>query len=401
MTELSITAETADDCQQLCQLKPGCACFSYYPPLKSCHFASVMSELKTGRLGFQGGHVDCDKALQGVNHLTVMQETRERNCMVNVSFSPLSCSRSKGTTYEQDPVLCQRRCKDAEWCSSFVYNTLTKSCDLQCEDATAVMAPAYSLSGPPTCNMAVNVKFTVSCPGSFDHEVKEWGSVLTQVLPILAGNYMNSHEKMVPVLKPSEVDVSVTKKNATSWHFFVNADVQEARSMYLYWLLKSNDTSQQINAQIGQVAHIVASRTMTSRCQPDVRLDSVERDVRGDSFKSKARQQLQHTLARYSAARPKHSRTTGSHWLFVGALMAAVPLGAWTILRWNVHTWKCRSCCCNHEDPETDVSMRMLRPVSKLEDGDARSAIILCEENPHDCVEPLTELSEEQFFLPL
>ncbi|CAE7666762.1 FPG1, partial [Symbiodinium sp. CCMP2456] len=167
--ELGREAEDAEDCQQQCREKVNCACFTYYAHLKACHFASAMSNVRKHTPGFVGGKSYCDKPLQGLHPHTVKQLILKRKCMSDVSFLQAMCTIRAPTAYLDDPVDCQQRCQDHHWCSSFAYNTLTKSCDLQCANATPIHAPVYAMSGPKTCSLSLVLGMTLTCPWNFDY----------------------------------------------------------------------------------------------------------------------------------------------------------------------------------------------------------------------------------------
>jgi len=84
--------------------------------------------------------------------------------VTNLSYYPLA-SRGRPSTIVDNPVECQSECKNMSWCAHFVYNTLTKSCDLQDDESTTLPSAVYQISGPPDCRPTVEFDAVVDGHG--------------------------------------------------------------------------------------------------------------------------------------------------------------------------------------------------------------------------------------------
>jgi len=101
--------------------------------------------------------------------------------LTNLSFYPLA-SRGRPATTAENPVHCQDECKNTSWCAHFVYNTLTKSCDLQDADSTGMPAAVYQIAGPPDCRPTV--MFNAAIDGHGAQELLENASMLSRFVEL-------------------------------------------------------------------------------------------------------------------------------------------------------------------------------------------------------------------------
>ena len=157
----------AEECQVKCRGQESCGCFSFYKGLKLCHFASTMASLVEGRVGWQGGKAFCDKAMTGAQEETAFEQLMTESCLAhNVSFAPkITRPTSWPTTAVGSVDDCRSRCsRIGSDCRSFVFNTFTKSCDVQDMTASVIIAPAYEMAGPRVCNMRVPLTVTIHHP---------------------------------------------------------------------------------------------------------------------------------------------------------------------------------------------------------------------------------------------
>ena len=181
--------DTAAECQLECRNLPSCGCFSYYVDLKLCHFSSTMATLVEGRAGWQGGYATCDNAFTGAQSETIFETLMRRSCLAkNVSFFP-KASRPDvwPASIEGSVQSCHKRCFHSEGCASFVYNTLTLSCDLQDDSAMVAVAPAYEMAGPRVCDMWIDLRVQIDQPSlAARQDTAAVGSALVKALPLQA-----------------------------------------------------------------------------------------------------------------------------------------------------------------------------------------------------------------------
>jgi len=161
-------ADNVTVCQLRCRQIQACGFFSFYEALKICHLALPTATKNTGRTGFKGGPASCDGAQQGATGYTAEIEYMKDSCLLNnLSFYPLA-SRGRPATTAENPVECQVQCRNTSWCAHFVYNTLTKSCDLQDANSTGTLPAVYQIAGPPDCRPTVMFNAVIDGHGAND-----------------------------------------------------------------------------------------------------------------------------------------------------------------------------------------------------------------------------------------
>eukprot|EP00439_Symbiodinium_sp_Y106_P059954 s880_g8.t2 len=376
LEELGRKAEDAEDCQQQCRDKVNCACFTYYAHLKACHFGSAMSDVRKNTPGFVGGKAYCDDALQGLAPHTVTQIIRKRKCMSDVSFLPAMCTVRAPTTFLDDPVDCEHRCQDHDWCSSFAYSTLTKSCDLQCANATPIHAPVYTMSGPKICTLSLVLGMTLTCPWNFDYEAEKWAQVLVSGLVHVVAKIRTLGGSKANSLTAHDVGVSMDKPDNSadnSRSYQLHIDVNEHLAMYLYFLLKSKTTGSKFDEYTQNFTSNAAETVLKSQCHPKVSLDFVKKQVEGASFQKLAPlgqslDLMNHSVQQYSARKAETTDGTKFGWLLmtVGSFMAVLAL--WMLPRWRVQFSKGQ--CIPSCEPRPEVDVRQAQVGVPLIDED-------------------------------
>lgn len=251
-----IYADDIEDCQSKCRTTAACGFFTWYEPLKTCHHESPMAEKKTGRLGFQGGPALCKgDGGQGARTSTVNNLNLKDECMSNFSYIPL-WGRGRPSSYVDSPIACQQECAEVDWCHSFVYNVLTKSCDLQDGNATRSVPAVYQISGPPTCDTELIFDMEIRgarVPNSSERvhreEVKSFMDVLEAAVIKTFSNYTPykgpAPSEPRPLLNSSAVHFEVDLHgNSDLAIVTVSLQVAPRRAEYVKAMLRSENVSE-------------------------------------------------------------------------------------------------------------------------------------------------------------
>ncbi|CAE7946093.1 FPG1 [Symbiodinium sp. KB8] len=255
------------------------------------------------------------------------------------------------------------RCQDHDWCSSFAYNTLTKSCDLQCANATPIHAPVYAMSGPKICSLSLVLGMTLTCPWNFDYEAEKWAQVLVSGLVHAVAKIRTLGGSRANALTAQDVGVSMDKPEDSadnSRSYQLRFDVNEHLAMYLYSLLKSKSTGSKFNEYTENFTSNAAETVLKSQCRPKVSFDFVKKHVEGASFQKLAPlgqslHLMNHSVQQYSARKAEPAEGTKIDWLLmtVGSFMAVLAI--WMLPRWWVQFSKGQCVPSCDPCPEVDV----------------------------------------------
>eukprot|EP00913_Durusdinium_trenchii_P026258 g24637.t1 len=116
MSDAANGAKTVVDCMLQCRNMKTCAHFTFFFPLKQCHFSSSMATRQTGRIGFVAGGALCAPSQEHPE--SVEDEFDTQHCGVpGLTFTPLNPS-GRTSSYKDDGLACQKECQSSSFCRS-------------------------------------------------------------------------------------------------------------------------------------------------------------------------------------------------------------------------------------------------------------------------------------------
>lgn len=262
-------AATVDECQALCRKTSSCFYYNYYQALGHCYFTYAEAIKWNGRYGFIGGPAFCDYSGSGASNATLKTLLATRTCMVtNTSYYPL-CGRGRPTTYETSPLACQAECANTSWCTSFVFNTLLHTCDLQDNSSVEIAAPVYTISGPPQCVPLLTL--TIILDGLDDDADKllaqKAASGLQKQLPMLSlfneaiinflgdwSPFVNGEEQPSrPVATLEQVVSARMVQNGNDTVFKIGIGVDSQTTLYISALMRNQSVRKELEDYLNNV----------------------------------------------------------------------------------------------------------------------------------------------------
>lgn len=205
-------AANVSECQQMCLQTPSCTYITYYALSTMtglCHFAMPTAVLSPNRSGFIAGPSLCKgQGGQDGRHSTQKSVIETKACITNHSFWPLDSDGSP-PTYAGSPLDCQNRCAGFAWCKGWVFNTLTRFCELADGAAEVVQPVVYQVAGLKSCHMDITFDILLVGPEKKNLMLYEWATrrnfamqVLQRAIIKLVGNPLNESED---ILSPHQV----------------------------------------------------------------------------------------------------------------------------------------------------------------------------------------------------
>eukprot|EP00440_Ansanella_granifera_P017797 gb/GFBE01019328.1/.p1 GENE.gb/GFBE01019328.1/~~gb/GFBE01019328.1/.p1 ORF type:complete len:625 (+),score=95.36 gb/GFBE01019328.1/:1-1875(+) len=250
-------ADNITHCQMKCRETRSCGHYTWYEPLKMCHLALPTALKQTGIIGFQGGPATCPQdAEQGIGNNVAKTNLLRMKCMLtNVSYVPL-WGRGRPSTYVDNPIACQDQCAETDWCATFVYNTLTRACDLQDTNSTPIDAVVYEISGPPDCNPIITFDIDVHAErhsaGYKDH-LEDLKGVMSSAIIRYVGNYTPFDGPVAlpskRLLNPMNVRLRVLS-NSGDLSLRVSVMTIASKAFYVNALLELPQAQQGLNKQM-------------------------------------------------------------------------------------------------------------------------------------------------------
>ncbi|CAK9093764.1 unnamed protein product, partial [Durusdinium trenchii] len=264
MSDAANGAKTVVDCMLQCRNMKTCAHFTFFFPLKQCHFSSSMATRQTGRIGFVAGGALCApsqehpeaSAMVGIKKESVEDEFDTQHCGVpGLTFTPLNPS-GRTSSYKDDGLACQKECQSSSFCHSYVYNTLTKACDLQDHNAQPTWGNSFEMAGPVFCDVDVKFKFTAvqRRADRISENTTVLKAALKAALVIAAGDMPvyteKSHpghpdgsgtnpERYRPALNPKQIHVADAGESDNEINFTVRVRTKRSQTdLYVYNLVK-------------------------------------------------------------------------------------------------------------------------------------------------------------------
>lgn len=313
----NITAKTVVDCMIQCRNAPDCGYFSFYFPLGSCHFSSPMATKATGRVGFVGGGAICSantqgKAMVGMKEATVDSKFATKHCGVRgLSFMPPN-GHGRQSSYVQTALACQAECQNVTWCHSYLFNTLTKTCDLQDSQSKPVLGSIYDMAGPTFCSVDVYLEFTAKYPKDEVNGPRPDTNILKAALKaglvLSSGLYpiytdqekttsvvsavnMTDHdgrdvEKTVPLIHVDEIFLTKRGEDAHSVNFSAILALPGRRALYMVALLKHDkEAALKLHAALGNLTDRMEKQLHVNL--PDFSITHKHLEIVGDTWREK------------------------------------------------------------------------------------------------------------------
>jgi len=312
MTITNITAKTVVDCMIQCRNAPDCGYFSFYFPLKVCHFSSPMATKATGRIGFVGGGAICPpndpqgKAMVGMKQASVDSKFATERCGVRgLSFFPRN-GQGRQSSYVQTALACQDECQNVTWCHSYLFNTLTKTCDLQDWQSKPVLGSIYDMAGPVFCSVDVYVDFMAKYPDDElskpRPDISTLKAALKAGLALSSGRYPIYTEKKtnfyesdgngakaedyIPLIHVDEIFLTKRGEDAHSVNFSAILALPGRRALYMVSLLKNDPEA------AAQLRDAMSNLTIKMEHQlhvnlPDFSITHKRLKIVGDSWREK------------------------------------------------------------------------------------------------------------------
>jgi len=112
----------------------------------------------------------------------------------SAAYKPLN-SNNRAATDAENPIDCQKQCAELQWARSFAYNSVTRECGCQDENAKMIPSNEYMVAGPPECQQVLYfdliLKDDLKNIVDSDHKVQLQFAVAVITASILeaAGNY--------------------------------------------------------------------------------------------------------------------------------------------------------------------------------------------------------------------
>eukprot|EP00930_Biecheleria_cincta_P106158 TRINITY_DN9943_c0_g1_i1.p1 TRINITY_DN9943_c0_g1~~TRINITY_DN9943_c0_g1_i1.p1 ORF type:complete len:718 (-),score=108.97 TRINITY_DN9943_c0_g1_i1:176-2329(-) len=256
-------ARDVTDCQAQCRTKPACGYYIWYEQLKLCHHALPTAIKRTAALGFTSGPAECHgNGGKGPDADTSADLLLKRMCMTNWSYMPLA-SRGRLATTSKDPQGCQEQCFATPWCRTFVYNTLTKACDLQDKYATRSVPISYQISGPRSCVVEVTFEVEIDIDGKpiklAEDQALATRESIERAVMLTLGNYTPFHGREAgpptPVVELGETHVrfkSGMGGDGGPLVAEVKLEIPPARAMYAHRILSMVDAQQILSYNLHQ-----------------------------------------------------------------------------------------------------------------------------------------------------
>ncbi|CAJ1370998.1 unnamed protein product [Effrenium voratum] len=301
------------ECQLLCRRTKGCGYWTFFYPLKTCHFSAFQTSKRTYRLGFQGGPAVCGE-IQGLGSASLEDGLLAQKCLVqHTSFSPLY-GQGRPESYETSAAECQKQCQKTSWCATFVYDSLSKGCNLQEWNAVAIPAAEHQAAGPRECSVGLDLNLTLRASDADSHRSK-WETLLKAALVRAAGNYSSDTEPPKPLLDVSEISFTALSRQPNELALAVDMDSSSRRSLYIHQLLNSPKGP---TFQHAMEDFMNQTQSMLELGPFHLSLDQWQLDVEGDDFPAR------YATKAFSAIPPIVNPSWGSPVWALSAVTAAM-----------------------------------------------------------------------------
>ena len=264
----------------------------------------------------------------------------------------------RSSTTADNALDCQKQCRDTSWCSSFVFNTLLKSCDLQetcslcafCFDmfdqclASTFVPPLiqdvlakpvhtgilYQMSGPPSCKATVKFEVDVNHDGALEVSTQNLTSVVKAALVVVAGRYplyfggnnQNGRdvERTLPVVHPDELFAVPDKVSSTHLHYNVMVDIPSSRALYFYNLLTHDQTGDEFHKAMNNFTGNIWGGFKFPGKVPVVSVSNAKLDVKGDRWHQRIARPNLDEIQLSAVAADVEGSSMGQGWKLLGAL---------------------------------------------------------------------------------
>lgn len=234
---------------------------------------------------------------------------------------------------------CQQHCAKHSWCTTFVFNVLTKSCSFYEWDAKPLNFTAfYTLAGPRLCWATTSMNLTVlaqdsNLPLKF-LTIREWESVLKAALVRLAGNYSQIGLAPEQLLTPPDISIWPMKAQlfgeSPALHFGVRIGASSRNSLYFYHMLSGKYRQEMQGSFTEFVRRAAAKLDLMDRV--DVTLDDLSYEVNGDFKRLQALKAASSSAEFQQAFTPHASSSSGLSGLAQTALVLLTTALAFALL---------------------------------------------------------------------
>ncbi|CAE8709192.1 unnamed protein product [Polarella glacialis] len=235
-------AQDAQACQATCRNTSGCAFFTWFAELHSCHLA--LPTAATERPGFVGGPASCSESVQGISPDSFkVSDLSRQECAYQPSFVQTNVKTPK--TSQQ----CQVQCAELAGCARFTYNTLTQACVLQGAEASREPAFTYQASGGWKCEPVIAFGMTIDGLDYGLMGTENMSQDLRMLFKIAlvqhAGNWQpyDRHTKLPlqPMLRESQVRVDFAHQVEGKTDVVFELHVTRADELYFLQSLRDPD----------------------------------------------------------------------------------------------------------------------------------------------------------------
>lgn len=229
----------------------------------------------------------------------------ERCGVRGLSFFPPN-GQGRQSSYVQTSLDCQAECQNVTWCHSFLFNTLTKTCDLQDWQSKPVLGSIYDMAGPVFCSVDVYMDFTAKYPdaelGKPRPDTSTLKAALKAGLALSSGRYPVYTEKktnfyesdgdgrkpedFVPLIHVDEIFLTQRGEDAHSVNFSAILALPGRRALYMVALLRGDpEAAAKLHAAMSNLTIKMEQQLHINL--PEFHITHKRLEIVGDSWREK------------------------------------------------------------------------------------------------------------------